>query len=109
MVGRRIGAWLTAALIGLLPVGAFAHPGHTHMVMGTIKALDATHIVVETTDAKTHATKPVDIALTDATRYRRGNAATQRSALKPGERVVVSYTEAKDVLTASEVRVGAIR
>lgn len=106
MVGRRVGAWLAAALFTFTPAAALAHPGHTHTVMGTIKTLDAKHIVVETTDAKTNGVKPVDIALTDATKYRRGDSATERAAIKPGERVVVSYAEVKSGLTASEVRVG---
>ena len=94
-------------VVAVAVAALFAHEGHTHYVMGTIKTLDAGHIVVTTTDAKTHAEKAVDIALGPATKFRRGATVTDRSGLRTGERVVVSVGNGKEPLKASEVRVGA--
>lgn len=107
MTKSAICALAVAVVVALLPSAAIAHEGHTHYVMGTIKALDAGQIVVTTVDAKTHAEKNVAIALSAATKFRRGATMTDRSGLRPGERVVVSVGNGKEPLKASEVRVGA--
>ena len=107
MISSGVRILTVATAVALLPAAALAHEGHTHYVMGTIKALDAGHIVVTTTDAKTHAEKTVDITLNAATKFRRGATMTDRSDLRSGERVVVSVGNGKEPLKASEVRVGA--
>ncbi len=98
---------LFSAWLALVPVTAAAHAGHEHHVLGTIKSIDATKIVVQTIDDKTHEQKSVPIALNGATKIRRGDEAASRSDLHVGERVVVSVGTGKEPLKASEVRVGA--
>jgi len=98
---------LFSVWLALMPVVALAHAGHEHHVLGTIKAIDAAHIVVQTTDEKTRETKAVAIALNDSTKIRRGDEAANRSDLRVGERVVVSVGTGKAPLKATEVRVAA--
>lgn len=98
---------LFSAWLALVPLGAAAHAGHEHHVLGTIKSIDATRIVVQTVDDKTHEQRAVAIALNGATKIRRGDEAASRSDLRVGERVAVSVGTGKEPLKASEVRVGA--
>jgi hypothetical protein len=98
---------LFSVWLALIPVAAAAHAGHEHHVLGTIKTIDATHIVVQTTDEKTHEVKAVAIALNGTTKIRRGDEAAKRSDLRVGERVVVSVGTGKEPLKATEVRVAA--
>jgi hypothetical protein len=95
------------AAIAMLSSGsaAFAHEGHTHRIMGTIKAVDASHLVVATSDAKTHKEKDVDVVIDAKTTFRRGSNATTRDQLKSGERVVVNVGSGKEPLKAVEIRV----
>jgi hypothetical protein len=98
-------AWILAVFLVLaVSTPLAAHEGHTHYVMGTIKSLDATHVVVTATDEKA-----VTVVLTPATRFRRGRAAAVRADLKVGERVVVNVGAGKTPLKAAEVRVGAAK
>jgi hypothetical protein len=94
-----------AALAILSSAPAFAHEGHVHRLMGTIKSLDGSHLVVATTDAKTHQEKDVDVAIDTKTKFRRGSNATTKEQLKTGERVVVNVGSGKEPLKAVEVRV----
>jgi hypothetical protein len=98
---------LALALVAPLP--AFAHEGHEHKLMGTIKAVDATHLVLVTTDTKTHQEKTVNVAFNAKTKFRRGDDTLDRGALKPGERAVVSVGNGKEPLSATEVRIGAAK
>ena len=98
---------LLSAWLALVPIAAAAHAGHEHHVLGTIKSIDATRIVVQTTDDKTHEQKAVGIALNDSTKIRRGDDAASRSDLRVGERVVVSVGTGKEPLKATEIRVAA--
>ena len=77
---------------------AFAHGDKPH-VMGTVAAVDAQHMVVQTKKGKT-----LSILLNKATQYRKGEAAATGAALKVGDRVVVEATGEGDTLTASEIR-----
>lgn len=77
---------------------AFAHGDKPH-VMGTVAAVDAQHVVVQTKKGKT-----LSILLNKATQYRKGEAAATGADLKVGDRVVVDATGEGDTLTASEIR-----
>jgi len=77
---------------------AFAHGDRPH-VMGTVAAVDAQHVVVQTKEGKT-----LSVLLNTATQYRKGDAAATGVDLKVGDRVVVEATGEKDTLTASEIR-----
>ena len=75
-----------------------AHEGKPH-VMGTVTALDARHVVVQTKEGKT-----TSILLKKETQYRKGETAATDADLKVGDRVVVDVTGKGDALTASEIR-----
>lgn len=77
---------------------AFAHGDKPH-VMGTVTALDAQHVVVQTKEGKT-----LSILLNKETKYRKGAAAATGAALKVGDRVVMDATGEGETLTASEIR-----
>ena len=97
--GRR--SFVTAALIFAAVVPALAHEGHHHNAMGTIRAVQANQLDLETTEGKVEA-----FVLTDTTRYKRGDAAAKREDLAVGARAVVMY-EAKDGKNlAIEVKLG---
>ena len=98
---------LFSAWLALVPIAAAAHAGHEHHVLGTIKSIDATRIVVQTTDEKTHEQKAVAITLNGSTNIRRGDDVASRSDLRVGERVAVSVGTGKEPLKATEIRVAA--
>jgi hypothetical protein len=81
-----------------------AHGGYTH-VMGTVTAVDATHLEVKTT-----AGKMVSMKLSDATTYKqeKGGAAATAADLKVGQHVLVDAKGHGADLEASEVRIGAM-
>lgn len=90
---------LSLMLVALLAVGALAHGGKTH-VMGTITALDAEHVVVQSREGQS-----VSIHLTKQTVVQRDTPAAA-SDLKVGDRVVVDVTGKDPDLTATQIRVG---
>jgi len=61
-----------AALLGA-PGPLVAHEGHVHKVMGTVVAIEASRIEVDTQDAKKQS-----YALTKETVYRRGKPLRRR-------------------------------
>ena len=95
-----VGAALVLAL--LAPVAVLAHEGHTHKVMGTVTSLDGDHLTIKTTDGKS------TIVMLDAkTTIARGTAKLDRTALKAGERVSVDAEEAKGMMMAHAIKLGA--
>lgn len=91
---------LAAFVLSLLaPVQTLAHPGHDHKIMGTIAVVDATHIVVKTTEGKESS-----IQLMATTAYKKGKAKGQQSDLKVGLRVVVNAGAGEEPLKAKEVQ-----
>ena len=68
----------------LLASLAFAHAGHQHHFLGTVKSLAANDLVVTTTDNAERT-----VVLTDQTTVLRGDAAASRADLTPGTRVSV--------------------
>jgi len=86
---RRFVSVLAVVVLCLVPVAAFAHAGHDHhKVMGTVVAIDATHI-----DVKTSKGAKVAVPLTSSTMFMRGNDMAKASDVKPGTRVVIELTE----------------
>jgi hypothetical protein len=67
-----------------------AHEGHHHNAMGTIQAVQAELLDLETKDGKVQS-----FQLDAKTTYKRGDVAAKREDLKAGERAVVMY-ETKD-------------
>lgn len=88
---------LGALVVLAAPAPLLAH-GKGH-VMGTVSAVDATHIEVKTKDGKT-----VSVTLTDKTKYKRGETAAANGDVKPGMRVSVHLAEDG---SAGEVRLGS--
>ena len=87
----------------LLAVHAFAHEGHLHTYMGTVRSLqDDGSFVMTTTNGKLF-----DVAVSAETVYRHadGKAAT-RADLTVGRRVAV--TMAKDGKKATMVKLGTV-
>jgi hypothetical protein len=94
---RKIFAFL---LLTALAAGtAFAHGGHGHQLLGTVKELTDDHLVVTATDGH-----EVTVALTAATEYEKDGKPAQRSDLETGVRVSVRLTE--DDKTAVTVKIG---
>ena len=89
---------LSLALAGTLR----AHGGFTH-VLGTVTAMDATHVEV-----KTKAGKTVSVKLTEATRFTRDGAAAAAKDMQVGQRVSVEAKGHADALEASEVKLGVV-
>ena len=95
---------LAMALSALLAVAGplFAHGGYTH-VMGTVTAIDATHVEV-----KTKAGKVVSVKLTEATKYTKEGAAATAKDVQVGQRVSVEAKPKGEDLEASEVKLGVM-
>jgi Domain of unknown function (DUF5666) len=85
---------LAAIALLILPATAFAHGGGEH-VMGTVKAVDAGSLTVETMDKK-----EVKVILGDKTRFEKDGVPASAKDLTVGARVVVHTakgTEAGDL------------
>ena len=86
------------ALAGPLP----AHGNYTH-VMGTVTAVDMSHVEV-----KTKAGKVVSVKLTDATKYTKDGATAAAKDIQVGQRVAVEAKPKGDDLEAAEVKLGVV-
>jgi hypothetical protein len=91
---------LGAAFAFAAPV--WAHEGHTHKAMGTVAVVDASRIDVKSSDGKVDS-----IAITPATKFKKGSKAATSADVMANEKVVVKYTESKGEKTASEIEVGS--
>ena len=97
---KALGSLVLAAAV-LVPGALLAHEGHRH-VMGTVTAVDATHVEIKTKDGKSSS-----VPLSSSTKYYKGSkgkTAGAASALTVGTRVMIDL--AKDG-SASEVRLPA--
>lgn len=95
-------------LVLLLTLGvfagiAYAHNGMQH-VMGTVTAITPANLTVKGMDGKIET-----IALTNDTKYMKGKQSITQREVKPGDNVVVHATKKDGQLTASEVKVGAMK
>ena len=97
MVRRLILVALALTLV--LPGVVRAHPGHDHKIMGTITAVDASHLVVKDTEGKESS-----IQILPATMFKKGKAKGMNTDLKIGLRVVVTMVDDKEPLKAKEVQ-----
>ncbi len=91
---------LAAALV--IPIGARAHEGHAHTVMGTVSSVDGTNLMVKTADGKT-----VMVMMDAKTKVTQGKTKLELSAIKIGARVVAAGPEDKAMIMAETVKVGA--
>ena len=80
---------------------SFAHEGHDHKIMGTVTMAALDHVMVKDRDGK-----DVTIKVTKDTKVRSKPVITI-DQIKPGTRVVVTATQAKDQsFTAKAIEVG---
>lgn len=91
------------AMVALLAgAGAVvAHEGHAHKVMGTVTALDAARIEVDTKEGKKES-----FVLTKDTKYLKGKLAAAASDVRVGARVVLSVVEKEGKKSVTEVLLG---
>ncbi len=90
------------ALTLVLPRVVFAHPGHEHKIMGTIAAVDSSHLVVKATDGKESS-----IQILPATMFKKGKTKGSSADLKVGLRVVVTMADESEPLKAKEIQYSA--
>ena len=100
MMKRNIA--LVLALCLALAGPLLAHGGYTH-VIGTVTAMDATHVEV-----KTRAGKVMSVKLSDGTKFIKSGKAAAASDMQVGERVVIDAKHRGADLEAAEVRLGAM-
>lgn len=100
---RKITIVLTLALSLLTSGLALAHEGHKHAshLMGTVTAVTANQIEIQTQDGKA-----VQVPLTAETKYLSGKAQATQADVRKGMRVIVELG-AKGA--AEEVRLGAAK
>lgn len=91
-------SFLLAFLFLGLTTGAWAHGTGQH-VLGTITAIDASHVEVKTVKDGT-----VSVQLTDRTRYLAKGKTGSPSAPQVGDRVVIETAKTGETLTATEIR-----
>ena len=83
---RKITVGLSLVVALALPTQFLAHEGHKHKMMGTVTAVDASHVEIDTKDEK-----KVSILVTEDTKYMRGKPSSPgacvtspcRAALEP--------------------------
>ena len=97
--------WIIGLAIAILmpPASAWAHEGHVHKALGTVSTVDASQIVVKTTDGKM-----LTVLLDAKTAITRGKVKHDLAAIKVGERVSVDYTEKKKVFTAKAIKLADV-
>lgn len=93
---------VVAAVIVLSVPMALAHEGHMHHVMGVVKAVDASHLEIETKDAGV-----VTVVIDKETKYQRDKSQSTNSDVKVGERVVVEAMEMGGKNMAHKILLGA--
>ena len=95
-----VGLALAAALA--VPAAVLAHGTHVHKVVGTVAAVNGSQVTVKTTDGKT-----VTVVVNAKTRITQNKLKADATALKTGTRLVAEGLEAKGIVTATAVQVGA--
>lgn len=93
---------IISALSFIIAASAFAHGGHNHQILGTVKMLHENHLVVTTTE-----NKDVTLTLTEKTKFSKGSGAATKADLAEGVRVSVSVEN--DGKTATSVKIGAAK
>lgn len=96
---RLIVSVLAAAFV--VPLVAWAHDGHAHLIMGTVTARDDKHVEV-----KTPSGEVLSIAVNDKTTTVRNKRKIPFTEVAVGRRVVVDIGNGEDPLIAREIQVG---
>jgi hypothetical protein len=92
-------AVITGVLVLLMPDIAMAHEGHLHKALGTVSAVDGSHVTIKKTDGKT-----LVVMLDKQTTVTRGKDKLDVAALKVGARVSVDYMEDKGMMMARGIK-----
>lgn len=90
---------IISALSIILAASAFAHGGHNHQFLGTVKMLHENHLVVTTTE-----NKDVTFTLTEKTKFTKGTGVATKADLAEGVRVSVAVEN--DGKTATSIKIG---
>jgi len=101
MTRRMVALALAVFLPAAVPL--LAHGGYNHVV-GTVTAMDASHVEVKTRSGKT-----VSVKLTDATKYTKSGGAAAASDMQVGQRVSVEAKHKGEDLEAEEVKLGVLK
>ena len=99
---RKAAVMMSILIASLFAASLLAHEGHEHKVMGTVAAVDASHLELTTPEGD-----KVDILLSKDTKFFKGKETATADDLKPGVRVAVTFEEKEGQKTAHEVRVSA--
>ncbi len=89
--------FILAVSLIIISATAFAHAGHKHSFLGTVKAVSANELTIATVDAK-----DATFVLTNKTAYLRDGAPARKQDLVPGLRVAVLVDE--DGRTATTIK-----
>jgi len=98
---RSTAAWLALAILLAVTAGAFAHEGHHHEAMGTVKMLHENHLMLTISDEKEQT-----FVLDETTKFLRGKTETTKEGIVAGERAVVLYESKDGADHALEVKLG---
>lgn len=91
-------SFATVLAVLLCSTAVHAHEGQPH-IMGTVAAIDANHIVVQTTEGKS-----LSVLVDKNTKYRQGDKTAAATDLKVGDRVVLEVSATGAGQTAREIR-----
>ncbi|HEU4684830.1 MAG TPA: DUF5666 domain-containing protein [Nitrospira sp.] len=89
--------WALVFMFLFMSATVWAHGTGQH-VLGTVMAIDATHVEVKTPKGAT-----VSVKLTKETRFKEKGKAKSSELPSVGDRVVIEATKDNNVLTATEV------
>lgn len=98
---------ILSVLSGLVSLPAIAHEGHehgSHHLMGTVTAVDASHLELKTTEGKT-----LSVALTPETEFVKAKATAQAKDVQVGTRVMIDTVEGREAATAKKVTIGTAK
>ena len=87
----------------LMATASFAQGADQH-VLGTIMAIDSSHVVVKTSKGQT-----VDVRINKKTQYKDGRNPKESNVPEVGDRVVIKATKDGKVLLATEVHYSAAK
>jgi len=85
---RKVAVALSLTVLAAFAGTLSAHPGHEHKALGTVGAVDASHVEIKTKDGKT-----VSVLLNADTKFVNGKTAGAPTDVKVGQRVAVTYVE----------------
>lgn len=85
----------------MVPIATWAHEGHGHQLMGTVTAIDASHLEMTTTEGKA-----ASVAITADTKVFKGKAPAAVGDIGTGARVMVKTDGASEHPKAVTISLG---